>query len=363
MINKKRLVDNYIELAKISSSSLNERKLIDSLKRRLLALGASVKEDNAAENIGGNAGNIIAEFPPVKGINKNYILLSAHTDRLYSGKINRPASYYLVKEGTTIPGGDDLAGIVIIMELLSILEEKKLAYPGIKIIFTVAEEAGFLGAKNLNPAELKGINYGLIFDADLAVGSVISRAPGLVRLKIVIEADERLDILKIISNILSEIKLGRLNNQITTWLEVKDGNFGDDRIELIGGLMGFPEQQLLQELEIMKKYLSRKTDKYGGRIYFEVEHLCYDYKLDLNEEIFNILELAAGDLNLQLKYCTGDGGSDASIYNRLGIMTLNLGLGLEHVHSSQERVKIKAMIRNVEFVLKIIGKLGKYNNV
>lgn len=47
---------------------------------------------------------------------------------------------------------------------------------------------------------------------------------------------------------------------------------------------------------------------------------------------------------------TGGGGSDANIFNQRGLVTLNLGVGMEKVHSTEERVKIA----NLELLLLLI---------
>ena len=49
------------------------------------------------------------------------------------------------------------------------------------------------------------------------------------------------------------------------------------------------------------------------------------------------------------------GGSDANIFNGLGLTTLNLGVGMENVHS-WEKVKIANLELMVLLVLKILTK-------
>ena len=48
------------------------------------------------------------------------------------------------------------------------------------------------------------------------------------------------------------------------------------------------------------------------------------------------------------------GGSDANIFNAMGLPTLNLGVGMENVHSREERVKIDNLELMVFLVLKIL---------
>ena len=57
MINRERMVENFINMAKISSPSLKEREVADYIKKELESIGLEVIEDNAGEKTGGNSGN------------------------------------------------------------------------------------------------------------------------------------------------------------------------------------------------------------------------------------------------------------------------------------------------------------------
>jgi len=62
MINKERMLQEFFELVRIKCSTKDERQVADVLKARLAELGAVVSEDNAGEKIGGNCGNVIANW-------------------------------------------------------------------------------------------------------------------------------------------------------------------------------------------------------------------------------------------------------------------------------------------------------------
>lgn len=60
MIQQERLVQTVLDLVQLDSESKQERAVADYVTARLTALGYTVKEDNAGESFGGNAGNVIA---------------------------------------------------------------------------------------------------------------------------------------------------------------------------------------------------------------------------------------------------------------------------------------------------------------
>ena len=57
-INQNRLIRRFIALTEIDSPSFREREMADYLKRELKRLAVVVHEDDCADRIGGNAGNI-----------------------------------------------------------------------------------------------------------------------------------------------------------------------------------------------------------------------------------------------------------------------------------------------------------------
>ena len=79
MINRERIMAEFLELVKIRCSTRNEREVADILKARLTSYGLEVFEDDVGEKIGGNCGNV---FAYLQGNLQNapVLALSAHMD-------------------------------------------------------------------------------------------------------------------------------------------------------------------------------------------------------------------------------------------------------------------------------------------
>ena len=119
MINRQRLIDEFINLVRIDSLTKQERKMADALMAKLKGMGFEAYEDDTGTKIGGNAGNIICH---VKGKKRNpALLLMAHMDTVLPGISKNPVidGDIIKTDGTTVLGGDDAAGIVVILETLS----------------------------------------------------------------------------------------------------------------------------------------------------------------------------------------------------------------------------------------------------
>ncbi|GAG01210.1 unnamed protein product, partial [marine sediment metagenome] len=151
MVNEKRLIESFMELVKIDSISREERNLADLLIEKLEDLGLEVIVDQAGEKVKSNCGNIIARFEGnIKEVTP--IMFSAHMDTVVPGKNIQPVCEgdKILSSGKTILGADDKAAIAALLEALHIIREDNISCGDIEIVFSICEEIGLLGAKNLD---------------------------------------------------------------------------------------------------------------------------------------------------------------------------------------------------------------------
>lgn len=81
MINRERVLQEFFELVSIRCSTHKEREMGDLLTKRLQELGGTVHEDKAGEALGGNCGNLVADFPATEGQeDRPTVMLTAHMD-------------------------------------------------------------------------------------------------------------------------------------------------------------------------------------------------------------------------------------------------------------------------------------------
>lgn len=372
MVNRDRLIKLFMELVQIDSVSREERLMADRLTEELKTLGGKVREDNTGERIQGSAGNLIAEFSG----SSNYpvLILSAHMDRVEPGRGIKPVirDNYIMSEGNTILAGDDVIGITSIIETLKILKENGIAHGPLKVIFSVAEEIGLLGAKELDPSELKA-DYGFVYDVDGDVGTIVYQAPSQIKFNAVIRGraahagmnpEEGINAIKIASKAISEMKLGRVDEETTVNIGVIKGgraiNIVPDLVELEGEIRSHREENLLRQQEHMQTIIERAAAKYHGQVNFEIERLYSGFVLDRESDIIRLVASSAARLGIPVKYMVSGGGSDANIFNQRGLPTVNLGTGMEKVHSTDERVKIENLVRLVELTINIIKNSKEY---
>ena len=185
MVNEKRMRETFEELVRIYAPSKGERDVCDLLKKKLKALGAAeIIEDNNGSVEGGDSGNLIAVFPAnAEGLPS--VALTAHMDCVECCRGIDPVLEGGVyrSRGETILGSDDKAGVAAILEGLALMKENFIPHGKVTAIFTVQEEIGLVGSKNIEEKYLQDIDFGYTFDADGEAGHVFTAGPSHYAMK------------------------------------------------------------------------------------------------------------------------------------------------------------------------------------
>src|SRR5215212_5319521 len=176
MINQERIKNLLLELVQIDSHSRKEREVAERIKKYCEGMGADVEIDDAGEKVGGNSGNVIARFPGTIP-EAEPIMMSAHMDTVVPGEGVKPIveGDIIRTDGTTVLGGDDKSGCAVIIETIRCLQEQNIPHAPVEAVFSICEEVGLLGAKNVDTSKLKS-KYGLVFDSD-DPGFLFTRGP------------------------------------------------------------------------------------------------------------------------------------------------------------------------------------------
>lgn len=118
-------------------------------------------------------GNLIVELPGTKPGPR--ILFATHLDTvpLCAGAKPKREGDRIVTDGSTALGGDNRTGCALLVSLVETLLKHKLPHPPITLLFTVREESGLHGARELNPAELGGAVMCFNVDGKLASELII----------------------------------------------------------------------------------------------------------------------------------------------------------------------------------------------
>ncbi len=372
MVNQKRIIDRFCEFVSIDSESLNERNMGDHIKEIFKEFSDEIIEDNAGEKIGGNCGNIIVK---IKGRTQTPILLTAHLDTVKPGNGIKPVieNDRIVSAGNTVLGADDKSGIAMILEALETAKEEKIDIPSLEIVFTVAEEIGLLGAKNVDSAMLSA-KYGIALDSE-DIDSVYNRAPSQYFINMSfygktahagMAPENGLNAILMASSAITKMPLGRIDTETTANIGIIEGgiatNIIPEKVVVKGEVRSHDEDKLEYYKNKIKEsaYESVRNISEGKGLYGNVtieEEKVYDrIFVRENSKIVNILKESFDNAGIKMLLKTGGGGSDANIFNGYGIETVIMGTGMQEVHTVNEYIKISDLIKGAEILLEFLKR-------
>lgn len=370
-MNKERMIENFLEMVKIHSPSNNEGQYAGYLIELLKNLGGEIYLDEGYKNYGGNAPVIFAKF---KGnLSGEGVTLAAHMDVIEPALgVNPIIENNIIKtDGTTTLGGDDKAGIASIIETLRTIKENNLNHRDIFVLLTPCEEAGMLGAKNIDwtsvPSNMKPATNMLVIDNAGRAGLIAHTAPSKYGITFTfngkkahagIEPEKGINAVCMAAEAISNMKIGRIDEFTTSNIGSIKSTFPTnvvaDHCVVTAELRGHFEEKILEMLNSYEKACKNAAILFGGEYSIEKRH---DYpalkpKDDLKfaKEFAKIYE----DIDVQSELKIIGGGSDSNILAKEGFNSIIIGVGMYDVHTVNEYLVIDDLFKTTEAILKYI---------
>jgi tripeptide aminopeptidase len=366
MINANRLQTLFLELVRIDSLSRREGRIAERLARELRELGAEVEFDDAGTAVRGEVGNLIGRVPGTGP--GDPLLLCAHMDTVEPGVGVKPIvdGDVIRTDGTTVLGGDDKSGVAIICECVRACREQKIAHPPIDVVFTICEEVGLLGAKHLDLGRVRA-RRGLVFDSD-ATGFVFTRAPGANAIEVLVRgraahagmAPERgISAIRIAAEAIAAMRLGRIDEETTSNLGIIQGgravNIVPEEVRIRGEARSHDLAKLAAQTEHMRRCFEEAAARYpGAQAEVNVVGEYHPMAVPDDAPIMQLLHAAAARVGRTITAAGMGGGCDANVLNRRGLEVVNLGTGMQDIHTTKEWLRVTDMVAAAEVTLAAI---------
>lgn len=169
----------------IEGVSGHEKAISDAIIADLIALGVpptDIHQDSAHQRIPlpTEVGNLFVYLPGTQPGPR--IMFSTHLDTvpICAGAKPKRDNGRIITDGSTGLGGDNRTGCAVLVTLAETLLKKNLPHPPITLLFTVREESGLQGARNIDPADFRGAAMCFNVDgkvpAELITGAVGAEA-------------------------------------------------------------------------------------------------------------------------------------------------------------------------------------------
>ena len=370
MINEKRLIKTFTDLVKIDSESRNEKNVASYIEKKIKKLKLKYKFDNSKKLTGSNVGNLI--IYKKDNNSKKFFVLSSHMDTVVPGNGIKPIvkKNHIESGGNTILGADDKSGLAIILEVFETLVEKKYPHVNLEAAITTCEEIGLLGAKFLNYKLLKS-KSGIVLDST-SPSRLVLKGPSSDYFSIDIlgveshsgiNPEKGISSIKIASEVISKIKIGRIYKDTTLNIgKIKGGsaiNIVPGKTSIQCEIRSHRESVISKILDQIKKNLKIIEKKYKKinpkfSIIFKKERIYDSINISPNNEIVKRVLKASKELNYKTNIVETGGGADANFFVKNKISTVNLGTGMREFHTVDEKLILDEFITSANIVLKTI---------
>ncbi len=369
------LVKEFIEIATTYSASGDERKVADLLIKKLGEIGCvDIHEDDAGKKLGGNTGNVHATLP---GTLPGSILFAAHMDRGEIMMVDgaRPPIRPVVNakedrietDGTTLLAGDDIAGIMAILDALRRLKASGKPHASVEVFFSVSEEDAAKGSLYADYSRVKSkIAYAL--DSNGAMGKISSGFTSGAKLSVELigrgahygSAPERgINAALAAAKILYTIKQGVINEKTESNFPVlhagEEATYGIcDYAVIKGQAQSHAHQELLDYIQYFERFCRASVEYTGIQLKFWHQIYYYGHKVPDDAGSVRLAWKVLSDMGkkpftMNVKACY-----DSNNFILHGIDSVALGMGYYFNHSKNEYMSISQLLQNGELIANIV---------
>jgi len=366
MINTQRMIDNFLDYIQIDSESYNEKEMCDYLAKQMTELGFEVLINDIGAKLGSNGYNMVIKYPG--DASKEAIFLSSHVDTVVPGIGIKPVidGDVIKSDGTTILGGDDKAGVAVIVEVMRTLKENNVQSRPIEAVISICEEVGLLGAKEFDLNLIKA-KEGVILDSGGPIGTIIAQAPAQDAINVTINGkpahagvapETGVSAIGIAAEAISNMNLYRIDEETTAnfgWINGGGAtNIITPKVELKGETRSLNVDKLEKQTASMIKALEDAAAKFGGTVDIEVIRKYNPLNVPEDANIISELKKAFISNGLEPIVTSTGGGSDTNIYYEKGIDCVNLSCGMDKPHTLEEQIKISDIEKTAKSIYTLV---------
>ena len=368
-INRERLLKTFTDLLKVDSPSFHEEKIGALLATELRKRGCRVtvqKYDKSFNLIAVRKGNTAKARP---------LLLSGHMDTIEPTKGLRFSiqADRVCSTGDTVLGADDKSALAQILEALAVVQENDLPHGDLEIVFTSGEERGLHGAKNLDFKRIRS-RYGFVLDSSGNVGKIVVAAPTHItyEMRIIgkaahagIEPEKGLSAIRVAAEVISAVPNGRIDAGTTANIGMIKGgtatNVVPKEVVINGELRGHDDKTLHNIKQTIFETARKIVKKNGAVIHIADYEEYQSFKIDASDRFLAFTDGVMKSCRITPSRVITGGGSDANIFNKRGIKTINLSTGMQKVHSNEEFILLKDLYKGSLLVLKAITEFVNFS--
>jgi tripeptide aminopeptidase len=354
-VDRGRLLETFLRLVRMDSPSRGEGQLAELLTLEFARLGWRVRTDQAGNVIASNEGDQQSE--PV--------LFSSHMDVVMPciGVRPRVEDGVIRSSGDTVLGADAKASVAALLEAARVLGPR---HAPIECIFTVGEEIGHLGAKELDVSALRA-KQAWVLDGLVPVGTIIVAAPTYYSFVANIhgraahagvEPERGISSIATAAGAIAQLEWGRLDAETTANIGTIRGgsvrNAVPAHVELEGEVRSLSADRAAGVAAHIETTFTEVARQAGAELDFRLTREYAGYTLRESEPVVDRARQTFETLKPGgSRLVTSGGGSDANEFNGRGLRSCVLGIGAEGCHSVAEHISLDELDLLAQWVLRL----------
>ena len=362
-------VDLFLELCTIPSPSGKERAVADRVGRALSDLGLDWDEDDAAERLEGDTGNIYCRIPPTNGAGGTPIFLCAHTDTVPPIAAIEPVvgeDGVIRNDAGTILGCDNKAAVVVMLEAARRVLEDGREHGGIELLFTPQEEVSLRGAAAFDHTRLVATT-GYVYDQAAPIGEIILGSPhgrlldfrfhGTAAHAGMYPEDGR-SAIAAAARAIADFRLGRIDEETSANVGVITGgsarNVVPEWCSFSAEVRSHDERKAIEVAREMLESAAFAASLTDCEVESEVRPSFPGYRFRESDAAVRLAATALERTGYTPSYALSGGGADANVFNARGLQCVNLANGALLIHTPDEHVAVADLDGMVEVTLALV---------
>lgn len=276
-------------------------------------------------------------------------------------------------DGTTLLGGDDKAGVAIIMELAqTLVEHSEIPHGPVRIVMTCDEEIGH-GTDKIDLSELDAtVGYTIdgggrgVVDVETFSADAMTVSFQGHNIHPAIAKDRMVNSIRAAAKFIDSLPI-QLQTPETTegrdgFIHVHDlsGGVGGTRVELI--LRSFESEELITYADQVRTLAEQAAQEIVGvEVDYQVRRQYRNLREGLSTlpEAIDLAERAFETIGVKSTKAIIRGGTDGSQLTEKGLPTPNLSSGQHNIHSVLEFANLNEMTDSLRHLLELLKLWGQ----
>lgn len=156
--------------------------------------------------------------------------------------------------------------------------------------------------------------------------------------------------------------LGRIDEETTANIGRFEGgkqtNIVVDHVEILAEARSLVPEKMEAQVKAMKEAYETTAKEMGGEAIVDIKVMYPGFKQQAGDEVVEVARKAAASIGRESQLLKSGGGSDANVIAGFGIPTVNLAVGYEEIHTTNERIPVEELVKVTELVAAIIEEVA-----